>query len=158
MRVCSGGIIHEDEKLLILKPTYRDYWLLPGGHVETGESPLQACAREVQEETGLSLEIGGLLCVDFWREGLEASANGRHYLQPDDELVFLFDGGSLTSAQRGRIVVPPDEIEDIEFLELEDALALLAPYYNGRVRHAIMAAEAGTVAYLEGGQPAKGFD
>lgn len=32
----------------------------PGGHVEPGETDLQACVREVKEETGLSVDVGDL--------------------------------------------------------------------------------------------------
>jgi 8-oxo-dGTP diphosphatase len=35
-------------------------WLLPGGGVEHGEHPEQAVIREVQEETGLAVQVGAL--------------------------------------------------------------------------------------------------
>lgn len=46
-----------------LEPTCKDYWKIPGGYVETGESPSQACIREVREELGIESEIGRLLAV-----------------------------------------------------------------------------------------------
>lgn len=33
--------------------TYRDYWAFAGGHIEQGETSLQAAEREFKEETGL---------------------------------------------------------------------------------------------------------
>src|SRR5215469_2715077 len=50
----SALFLNEQGNVLIVKPTYRPDWLLPGGSVEDHESPREACIREVREE--LSLE------------------------------------------------------------------------------------------------------
>jgi 8-oxo-dGTP diphosphatase len=42
-------------------PPYVDDWCLPGGFIETMEDPAQSAIREVEEETGLSVEIDRLL-------------------------------------------------------------------------------------------------
>ena len=39
------------ERVLLVNPTYKDTWLLPGGAVEANESPCAACRREVAEES-----------------------------------------------------------------------------------------------------------
>jgi 8-oxo-dGTP diphosphatase len=41
----------------------RDYYLLPGGGVMWGESMSEALSREMEEETGLKVQAGKLLCV-----------------------------------------------------------------------------------------------
>ncbi|MCF8199466.1 MAG: NUDIX hydrolase [Sulfuritalea sp.] len=56
---------HEEQLLLVrraLSPL-KDYWAPPGGYVECGESLTEAAIREVREETGLDVEIDGLIDV-----------------------------------------------------------------------------------------------
>ena len=48
----SGLVIQGDRVLLILHP-YIKKWFQPGGHIDEGESPIEAAIREVYEETGL---------------------------------------------------------------------------------------------------------
>ncbi len=48
----SGAIVHDNKVLLLLHHKLHK-WLMPGGHVELTETPLEAVFREVEEETGL---------------------------------------------------------------------------------------------------------
>ena len=44
-----------DGRLIIVKSDYKQYWSLPGGLIDAGETPLQAVRREVAEEIGIDL-------------------------------------------------------------------------------------------------------
>jgi 8-oxo-dGTP diphosphatase len=55
----------------------KGFYSLPGGRVEFGESLHAALHREIDEETGLRIEIAGLA---GWREVLPGSSSGGHYL------------------------------------------------------------------------------
>ena len=56
LETSSGGVVfrlqHDGPEFLLIKDPY-DNWGLPKGHVEGGETPVEAAIREVTEETGL---------------------------------------------------------------------------------------------------------
>ena len=55
----KGVLIHDGRVLLLLNE--RGEWDLPGGRPDPGEDHRAALTREVHEETGLAVEVGGLL-------------------------------------------------------------------------------------------------
>jgi 8-oxo-dGTP diphosphatase len=130
-------------ELLIVKPTYRDYWSVPGGVIEDSESPRQGCAREVLEEIGLAVELGSLLVVDY--TSLATS--------PREALQFLFHGGPLDNGDIARLVLPPAELSAYRFVTMDEAIASLNPRLARRMPHAMDAINTGRTAYLEDGQP-----
>src|SRR5260221_7462907 len=75
----SAAIFRGDKILLVrrARSPARGFYSLPGGRVEFGESLHTALHREVDEETGLKIEILGLA---GWREVLPAAGGGGHYL------------------------------------------------------------------------------
>ena len=75
----SAAIFREDKVLLVrrARSPAKGFYSLPGGRVEFGESLHQALTREVDEETGLDIEI---VALAGWREVLPATAGAGHYL------------------------------------------------------------------------------
>lgn len=66
----KGVVVHNGRMLIIRRSLSANIgagiWELPGGKLEFGEHLTDALAREIQEETGLSADIGRLLyAVDF---------------------------------------------------------------------------------------------
>lgn len=49
----SAIVPDEDGRILLIRRTDNNYWSIPGGGLEPGESVRQAAAREVLEETGI---------------------------------------------------------------------------------------------------------
>ncbi len=141
----AGGLIGDGAgRLLILKPTYKRGWTVPGGQMEAdGETPWEGCRREVREETGLTVAGGRLACVDFLRPR-PGKPGG---------LRFLFDCGSLAPDQRERIVLQEDEIADHRWATLDEAARLLSGPVGRRVAATLAAAR---TVYLEDGRPVPG--
>jgi 8-oxo-dGTP diphosphatase len=102
--------------VLLVKPNYRDHWLLPGGTLEEGEPPHLGCAREVREELGLSVPIGPLVAVDW----LAPEGN-----RPRPAVAFIFDGGVLTDPST--ILLQESELDDWRFVPPSGLAAFLPP-------------------------------
>jgi ADP-ribose pyrophosphatase YjhB (NUDIX family) len=80
-QLAVSAVIFRDGKVLLVRRARspgKGFYSLPGGRVEYGESLHTALTREVDEETGLKIEILGLA---GWREVLPGtSATGGHYV------------------------------------------------------------------------------
>lgn len=140
-RMASGALFFDDQgRVMMLEPTYKDYQEIPGGYVETGESPREACVREVREELGISPEIGRLLAVDW----APSPAEG-------DKVLYLFDGGVLPAGLRGQIQLQAAEIRAYDFHPLDAVADLTIARLARRIEAAAVARAEGRVAYLEHG-------
>ncbi len=125
--------------ILIVKPTYRDDWLLPGGSLEKDESPAQGCAREVLEELGLKKTVLRLLCLEYQ----PAHQAGTESLQ------FIFYGGVLDEEEIAAIQLQKEEIAEYRFCPREEALHLLAGKLAERLKFGFQALDENRVIYLE---------
>jgi ADP-ribose pyrophosphatase YjhB (NUDIX family) len=60
----SAVIFDSQQRILFMKRTRGDYWSLPGGRMDIGESAQDCCIRETLEETGLETRIVRLISVN----------------------------------------------------------------------------------------------
>lgn len=128
-------------EVLLVEPTYKQHWELPGGVVEADESPRIAAQREIAEELGFDYPAGRLLVLDW----VPPVAN-----RPEG-LIAIFDGGVLSSMDVKRIVVPPKELRGFGFFDLAELGSVLPPLLARRMVAAVQARRIGTTAYLEDG-------
>ncbi|WP_225638239.1 NUDIX domain-containing protein [Streptomyces solaniscabiei] len=130
-----------DGQVLMVEPTYEDYWDTPRGYVEAGESPLQAAVREVREELGITPPLRRLLAIDWAPNDAES-----------DKVLYLFDGGQIITALTSRIELQADELRGFHFVPLADVEKRTIPRLARRIQAAAKARKSATPIYLEHGR------
>ncbi len=100
----SAAIFRGADVLLVrrARSPAKGFYSLPGGRVEFGESLHTALTREIDEETGLKIDIVGLA---GWREVLPSAGGGGHYL------IMSFAARWMAGE-----VVLNDELDDFKWL------------------------------------------
>jgi 8-oxo-dGTP pyrophosphatase MutT (NUDIX family) len=71
IELIARGLCLRAGKVLLCKSIKNNYFYLPGGHVDFGETAAAALAREFVEETGLAAKVGSLALIHehFFRQG-----------------------------------------------------------------------------------------
>jgi len=101
-----------DGKVLLVRRSnepFRGLWTLPAGFVDADEDPARAAERECLEETGLSVQVTGILDIRWGRE------------HPRGADFVIFYRGQVT----GGTLQPGDDAEEAAWFE-RSALPALA--------------------------------
>lgn len=117
---CSALLFDEArERVLLTRRADNGRWCLPGGHMESGESVTEACAREVWEETGLRVQVGRLVGVYSTPHRILEYADGNRC-----QLVALHFEATITGGELGLsnettefAYFTPAEIEALDLME-----------------------------------------
>lgn len=108
-------------KILMVRNRDNDSWSLPGGAVEDHETLQEAAVREAKEETGYDIKVHGIVAV-----------NEAKLTELDVHAIFFtFRGEILGGVQK---VSRPEEITDIQWIDIEKADELM-PYYKDGLIH-----------------------
>ncbi len=120
--ISAGGVIWRRDPVssrfqaVLVKPAGRQTWVLPKGHIESGESVSDAAVREAAEETGLRVRLGESLgdisYVYSWREGAGSQ------LVRIFKRVYFF----LMECEGGDPAKHDSEIDAVEWMDFEQAL------------------------------------
>jgi len=119
-RISAGALVEHEGRLLMVRhvvPGRYDFWVAPGGGVKGGESYEEAAAREVLEETGLTVRIGRLLYIEdlvnpecrfvkFWfaAQMVDGSISTAH---PEAAAEHITEAAWLLPAEfQGKVVFP----------------------------------------------------
>ena len=144
-RMASGALFRDGAgRVLLVEPTYKDNWEVPGGAVEQEESPTAACRREVLEELGLDRPVGRVLAVD-WVPSRPERPEG---------LMLIYDGGVLTDSDIAAIGLQTDELASYAFVEAGRVHELTSALLTRRIAACLEAVAVGTTVSLENGDPA----
>lgn len=135
----AGALIRDTHgHVLIVEPTYKDRWEVPGGAVEADESPRIACRRELAEELGVELPVGRLLVVEW--QGPEPERT--------ESMMFLYDGGVL---DRDGIALAKDELRSYAFVPPDDLGEHLVERLARRMRAGLLALDEERLVEMEHG-------
>lgn len=113
-RIAVRGVIVHDNKLLCVKlKGYNgalpgDYWCLPGGTVDEGESLIPALQRELQEELATDASVGKLLYINQFQ------------LNDTDHLEFFFEITNVEDfleIDLSKATHAAEEVAEISFIE-----------------------------------------
>ncbi len=118
-RIGVFGVIIEDGKVLLSLRRDIEWWNLPGGGMELGETVDEALCREVLEETGLQVLVGRLVGV---------------YSKPQKQEVVLTFLCSIT----GGALAETEEVRESRFFAPEALPINTLPKHAERVRDALL--------------------
>src|SRR3989339_813391 len=138
----GAGVLffNEEQKVLLVKMSYKEGWGIPGGVVDENESPLQGAVREVKEELNLTIfqEVLSLVCLEY------ISTQG----SKTEALQFIYYGGTLSSEQIQSITLQEEELTEYRFFEKSEAIPVLSnPKLGNRVQTSFEAIEKNTFYY-----------
>jgi 8-oxo-dGTP pyrophosphatase MutT (NUDIX family) len=134
----------EHGRLLLVDPHYKPGWDLPGGMSEANESPSETARRELTEELGLEISLGPLLCLEWVPP----------HAPWDDSLMFIFDGGTLTTAQINHLEPHDKELAGWAFVDDQEAASRLGDRQRRRLAAALQALSNGACLCLQDGEQA----
>ncbi len=110
-RAAASAAIFRGRQVLLAERGHgprKGVWSLPGGKIEAGETSAQAAVREIREETGLEVELAGLLDVHNAIVRDQAGKLEAHFL------IAVYYGTS-----RHGEPIAATEISDARFVPLE---------------------------------------
>lgn len=113
---CSAAVFDEKkERILLIRRTDDGKWAVPGGYMEAGEDFMEACTREVFEETGLHVQARRLISIYTNPHLLLEYADGNRW-----QLVVLHFEAQMISGELSQ----SDESTELQFYTAADTANL----------------------------------
>lgn len=138
-RKCVRLIVTDaDGSILLLAtrdPTYPElgeWWELPGGGIEEGETLAQAAARELWEETGISVAIEQI-GHPLWSRTSTFKVHGTRHVQSEEVMVVSIDQRQPELDTDNREGVEIEDYFDHRWWSVADILRSTEKFYPGRI-------------------------
>ncbi|MEU2515890.1 NUDIX domain-containing protein [Streptomyces syringium] len=111
----SAVVVDDQERILLQRRRDNDLWALPGGGMDMGDSLPGTAVREVKEETGLDVEITGLVGTYTDPRHVIAYSNGEVRRQFNVCFTARVIGGRLAISDESTELrfVPPEELAEL---------------------------------------------
>ncbi len=115
--VRSRAVIIDEEKLLLVRHTGgRNFYALPGGHLDVGENPQECIERELIEELGIRPKVGRLLYVYTY-----ANKEGRHSV----EFFFEIENSAEYLHHEEKEKTHAHEIDEVRWVTAKEEIYML---------------------------------
>jgi ADP-ribose pyrophosphatase YjhB (NUDIX family) len=128
----TAVVLDPEGRVLLIHRADNDRWALPGGQVEVGERVADTVVREVREETGIDVEVLGLIGV---------YSDPKHVIAYDDGEIRQQFALSFRARPVGGTLRSSDESSEVRWIAPGDIESLdIHPSMRMRVEHGLDAA------------------
>jgi len=112
----TAVVTNDDGDILLIHKTDNDLWALPGGGHDAGESIAETVVREVKEETGVDVEVTGIVGLYTDPRHVMAYDDGEVRQQFSICFTTRLQGGELATSSESKAVewVAPRNLDGLQ--------------------------------------------
>jgi ADP-ribose pyrophosphatase YjhB (NUDIX family) len=130
-RMSAGVLLHDDAgRVVLVEPSYKPTWDIPGGVVDAGESPWHAAARELAEELGIVRRHMRLLVIDHTPARSDTMPEG---------IAWIFDGGPVRDRDLAALSLDDPEVVSVGLYRPDEVAARTSDRLARRLAAALAA-------------------
>lgn len=127
-RMAAGALLRDEEgRILLVEPSYKPTWDIPGGSVDENEAPWVTAQRELREELTIDRTLSRVLVIDH-----EQAAEGY-----PEGFAWVFDGGLITATEVDDLRLTDPEIVSVGLYRLDEVAGKLKPQLARRLAVAL---------------------
>lgn len=142
-RMSAGVLLRDgDQRVLLIQPSYKPHWDIPGGAVDAEEAPWTTAVRELREELGIVRPLGPPLVLDHIRSDSRMP----------EGIAFIFDGGLIDQADVDALDLTDPEILSVDLFPVDEIATKVKPSLARRVSVALSMAATGDLALCDNGE------